>query len=227
MLRFLGILLFPIALILPWPALVDGATGIISHESARGVYVSHANALSTQIVGPDGRPAIVDTSGRLLTATAHVASNQMGVWNVNAHQVGVWTIAHVTSVTHVAGTVQANTGSGTMTCHSVASFATSASVIVAHAAGANRLFICGIVLVSSAAQSVSIVEGTGAACVTSPAAVLGSTDAANGIPVAANGGMSSIAPFPWLATRTAGNNLCLLLSGSGRVSGVITYRGAP
>ena len=209
MLRFLSILLFPIAFILPWPALVDGATGIVSHESARGVYVSHANALSTQIVGPDGRTASVDTSGRLLTAPDVVS------------------VAHVTSVMHVAGTVQANTGSGTMTCHSAASFATSASAIVAHAAGANRLFICGIVLVSSAAQSVSIVEGTGAACVTSPAAVLGSTDAANGIPVSANGGMSSIAPFPWLATRTAGNNLCLLLSGSGRVSGVITYRGAP
>lgn len=280
-----------------WTPPVGAQNYIRSHASARGADVSHANALSIQVVGPDGRVAAVSASGQLstsasvtvdtithITSVLHVAaarplpvvqspsqtrfavdSHQAGQWNLDsvghvksamAHVIGtvtiegrgtagtavggvvsvqgvaggvpaaISTLAHVSSTVHVAGIMQAGTGSGNLVCHSTAAFATSANAILIHAAGANRIFICGIVFVASAASNVSLVEGTGAACSATSTALLGAHTAANGLAIAANGGLSSIAPFPWLASQTAGNNICLLLS-AGRVSGVITYRGAP
>ena len=240
-----------------------GGVSILSHDSARGVYVDHANALSVNCVSgcTSAGSTPVNQSGTWTVQAAH----QGGQWNLDsvnhvkaamAHVIGTVTIegrgtagtstggvatvqgvsggtplpvsnvAHVTSTLHVAGTVQANTGSGNLTCHSTATFANSADAIVIHGSGL-RVFICGVVFVSSAAQSVSIVEGTGAACGTNTLGLIGAPTAAGGMSIGASGGMSSIAPFPWLATATAGNNVCILLSSTGRVSGVITYRGAP
>ena len=219
----------------PVPAHGQGGTvSIRSHDSARGVFVTHANALS------------VDASGTTITATvasiAHISSvthvaaagplpvvvsTQQGRVAVDAHQAGTWNVAHITSTVHVVGTIQAGIDSGNLVCHSTAAFATSASGIVIHAAGAsNRIFICGIVLAASAAAGISFVEGTGATCGTGTKALLGSTVAGSGMQFAIGGNLGVVAAFPWIATATAGNNLCLLLS-AGRVSGTISYRGGP
>lgn len=91
----------------------------------------------------------------------------------------------------------------------------------------NKLHICSIVLVSTTAQSFSLVEGTGAVCATGIAAVIGATTAANGIPAAANGGFSAVAERAWLRTVTTADHLCLLQSGAGLIAGVITYTDQP
>lgn len=66
----------------------------------------------------------------------------------------------------------------------------------------------------------------GGACEGNPAGVIGGRHAS--IALAANGGFSSVSPFPWLSTRVAGQQLCLLKSSTGgTVSGVVTYRGGP
>lgn len=116
----------------------------------------------------------------------------------------------------------AGAGLGGRLCPSKAVVNQTASATVITGSSGNRIYICAIVLVSAAAQNISITEGTGTNCATGAAAVIGGTTAS--IAVAAEGGFSSIAPFAWISTATAANNLCVLQSGTGNVSGVITYR---
>jgi len=85
----------------------------------------------------------------------------------------------------------------------------------------NKLHICAILLVSATAQNLSLVEGTGTLCATGIAALIGGTTAS--IAVAANGGFSTPSDRAWLITKTTGDHLCLIQSGTGNVSGVITY----
>jgi hypothetical protein len=90
----------------------------------------------------------------------------------------------------------------------------------------NKVKICSIVLISATAQSIALIEGTGSNCGTGSATLIGSTGVAITTPtmaLAANGGFSAVAPLPWLSTATTADHLCLLQSGSGNVSGVITY----
>lgn len=87
----------------------------------------------------------------------------------------------------------------------------------------NKLHICSLVLVASAALTVNLIEGTGTTCATGGAALIGSTTAANGLSLAANGGFSAIAGRPWLKSKTTADHICLTMSGTGTVAGVMTY----
>ncbi len=86
-----------------------------------------------------------------------------------------------------------------------------------------KLNICSIILVAPDAEVISLVEGTGSTCGTGTAALIGSTTAANGVSLAANGGFSAVSDRAWLKMQTTSDHLCLLQSGTGRVAGVITY----
>jgi hypothetical protein len=87
-------------------------------------------------------------------------------------------------------------------------------------------YICSIVLISATAQNIGIDEGTGTTCETSGFAILGvsSTAAATPtLPVGANGGFTAVTATPWLKMHASADHLCILQSGSGNVSGTITY----
>lgn len=84
-----------------------------------------------------------------------------------------------------------------------------------------KLHICSIVLISASQQNLSLTEGTGSVCATGAAALIGGTTAS--VAVAANGGIAPTATAPWLDMQTAADHLCLLQSGVGNVSGIITY----
>ena len=87
-----------------------------------------------------------------------------------------------------------------------------------------KIYICAIQLITATAQNIALVEGTGTVCATGPAGVMGGSTAATGWNFAANGGLamgngaSSIA-----AEATNADDLCLLQSGSGQVSGNVKY----
>lgn len=87
----------------------------------------------------------------------------------------------------------------------------------------NNGYICSIMLISATAQNVSLVQGTGSTCGTSTVALIGGTTAS--VAVAANGGFA--VGGAQLVTTTTGQHLCLLQSGSGNVSGFISYLDAP
>lgn len=86
------------------------------------------------------------------------------------------------------------------------------------------IWVCYARVVAGAAEIPSFMEGTGAACATSPVAVSGSTTGANGESYAANGGFSGGVGIGTIAvTKVFGNDLCLAQSGSNRLAGNITY----
>jgi hypothetical protein len=87
---------------------------------------------------------------------------------------------------------------------------------------------CSGIVVASDAESVSLVEGTGATCGTGTLGILGGTTAAAGMAFAANGGITQGNGKGTIAgSKTPGNDVCLLQSGAGTVAGNLTYVIAP
>jgi hypothetical protein len=89
-----------------------------------------------------------------------------------------------------------------------------------------KIYVCSIHVLAAAATNVAVVEGSGSVCGTSSTGVsgFGGATAATGWNFAANGGIalgngdSSVG-----AEGTSGDNLCIFNSGSGQVSGGISY----
>src|SRR6185295_1040989 len=87
---------------------------------------------------------------------------------------------------------------------------------------AKKLYICHFNIVTATAQNVALMAGTGTVCATSPHAIMGGTTAATGWNFAANGGLALGSGEAAVGvTGTNADNICLLQSGSGQVSGVL------
>jgi hypothetical protein len=89
-----------------------------------------------------------------------------------------------------------------------------------------KIYVCSIHVVAAAAANVAVVEGTGSVCATGTAGVsgFGGATAATGWNFAANGGIALGNGDSSLGAEVAsGDNLCILNSGSGQVSGGISY----
>lgn len=100
----------------------------------------------------------------------------------------------------------------------------TADTAVITASANNRNYICGGLINANAAETISIWEGTGTACGTSSAAIIGSTTEANGVSLAANGGFVIAQPLRGISTNV---DTCIRLSGSNRVTGYISVVQAP
>lgn len=92
-------------------------------------------------------------------------------------------------------------------------------------AAARKNYICSFVAVPSGAETVSLVEGTGNVCATSPLALIGGATAASGLALPTNGILAVGSGSGTIAAGTNANfNVCLLKSGTtNRVSGVLIY----
>jgi hypothetical protein len=89
-----------------------------------------------------------------------------------------------------------------------------------------RIYICSIHVVVAIATNAALVEGTGSVCATGTAGVsgFGGATAATGWNFAANGGIAlGNGDAAVGAEGTNADNLCLFNSGSGQVSGGISY----
>ncbi len=89
-----------------------------------------------------------------------------------------------------------------------------------------KIYICSIHVVVAAATNIALVEGTGSVCGTGTAGVngFGGATAATGWNFMANGGIVlGNADAAVGAEATSADNLCLFNSGSGQVSGGISY----
>lgn len=86
-----------------------------------------------------------------------------------------------------------------------------------------KIYICSAFTIGADAESESVVEGTGTTCGTGTAAVIGGITAAAGPNFLAGGGFAHGGGVGTIAsTSTAGTDLCLFQSGSGRVAGNLT-----
>jgi hypothetical protein len=109
---------------------------------------------------------------------------------------------------------------------SYASISQTANAQLVTGTASKKIYVCSIHVVTAVATNVAVVEGTGTVCGTSTAGVggFGGATAATGWNFAANGGIalgngdSSVG-----AEGTSGDNLCIFNSGSGQVSGGISY----
>ena len=107
-----------------------------------------------------------------------------------------------------------------------ASISQTANTQLAAGTASKKIYVCSIHVVAAAATNVAVVEGTGSVCGTSTTGVsgFGGATAATGWNFVANGGIalgngdSSLG-----AEGTSGDNLCIFNSGSGQVSGGISY----
>ena len=102
---------------------------------------------------------------------------------------------------------------------------TANSQLVAGSAS-KKIYICSIHVVVAVATSVALVEGTGSVCATGTAGVsgFGGATAATGWNFAVNGGIVlGNGDAAVGAEATSADNLCLFNSGSGQVSGGISY----
>jgi hypothetical protein len=89
-----------------------------------------------------------------------------------------------------------------------------------------KIYVCSIHVVAAASANVAVVEGTGSVCATGTSGVsgFGGATAAAGWNFAANGGISLGNGDSSLgAEANSGDNLCLFNSGSGQISGGISY----
>ncbi len=108
------------------------------------------------------------------------------------------------------------------------SVTTATTTRIVTPSASNKTYICGLILVTAAANNVGIVEGTGGTCGTGTAGVIGGTTAANGPNYSANGGMV-LQSGKTAHAYTAGTNvdLCLITSAATPLAGGIKYVRAP
>ena len=89
-----------------------------------------------------------------------------------------------------------------------------------------RVFICSMHIVTATAQNIALVSGTGTVCATSTSGMVGfgGATAATGWNFAANGGIQmGHSDWSYGKSDTDADNVCLFQSGSGQVSGGLTY----
>lgn len=101
----------------------------------------------------------------------------------------------------------------------------TSSVQLIALSGSTVIYVCSLSLVAAGATTVAITTGTGTACVTGNAAVIGSTTAniANSMSFAANGGLTLGSGTGTIAQGAASSELCMILGTNVFVSGNLTY----
>lgn len=82
-----------------------------------------------------------------------------------------------------------------------------------------RILVCHVRVIAGAAEQTSEMEGTGTTCGTGTVYHSGSSTAANGEQLGANGGYESYAPFALLP----GDNFCLQQAGTSKLGGKVSY----
>ncbi|HEY6249133.1 MAG TPA: hypothetical protein VI685_04185, partial [Candidatus Angelobacter sp.] len=152
--------------------------------------------------------AAQETGGNLATLAGGVTSS---VYQTNIKQIGGAAV--------VADPCQAN-------AKVFVSVNQTANTRLVTGTAAKKIFPCSINLVTATAQNVALVEGTGTTCGTGTAGVqgFGGATAATGWNLAANGGLTYGNGASALgAEGTAADDLCLFQSGTGQVSGGLSY----
>lgn len=128
--------------------------------------------------------------------------------------------------------VMAGKGSGNarvpVVCDNWAPFtlASTTALKIITLASSKNTYICSINIVSGAANNVALIDGTNSTtdCNGSTHGMAGGTTAATGWNFAANGGLTQGSGIGVIAaTVTVSHDVCLLASGSGQISGVMSY----
>jgi len=161
--------------------------------------------------------------------TTGTGSHRVTIASDNSNSAGIGGSATGSAVPSAARYIGGN-GSGNLTgitvCDTRAKINQTAGAQIITGTASKKTYICSINLVTATAQNIAIVEGTGVTCGTGTAGVsTGGTTAATGWNLAANGGLTQGSGLGVImaADSAAADNVCILQSGTGQVSGVISY----
>lgn len=87
-----------------------------------------------------------------------------------------------------------------------------------------RTYVCAISIFSATTQNIAIVSGTGTVCATGTGAMYGGTTAATGWNFVANQGTNwGDGKGAIMKSKVDADNICILMSSTGQLSGVISY----
>jgi hypothetical protein len=174
---------------------------------------------SDTAVTPGTAPSKASLSaGQFNTSLPTLTNGQTAAVQVDSS--GRQLIGTLASGTNAIGTVGI-TPSSSLVCNSVAAINQTTSSTVITGVSAKKIYFCGLMLVSGTAQSVSLIEGTGTVCATGISQLMGGSSAS--IQVTSNGGFAFGSGQPFLVTQVAADNVCVLQSGAGNISGFISY----
>lgn len=217
------------------PVLVAGSDGtdarnLSTDTSGRPIIVGAAGSGSAVAGNPvlmagsdgtDARTISTNSSGQQVVVGAGTAGSASG---------GVATIQGVASMTPVAisfgGTALVADPCQSNAKSNATVFQTSSGTLITGTSG-KKNYICSLVIVTSAAAELSLVEYSGTCTGGTAFATLGSTTAADGLPLAANGGITlgsgEATVVSGAGNSNSGYNVCLLQSGTANVVAQATY----
>ena len=103
--------------------------------------------------------------------------------------------------------------------------ATGTTTNILTGTSAKKIYVCYLYMQTGLANNVAVIEGTtGATCGTSTKALVGGTTAAAGLINAANSGQAmGNGGYSVMQTTVANNDICIITSASGPLSGVMKY----
>ena len=103
------------------------------------------------------------------------------------------------------------------------SYVTTTSIQLVGLSTGKLIYVCSLALIGSTATVFSLTSGTGTACSTTIAAVMGAATATNGMSLTSNGGMTLGSGAGTIAIAPASSELCMIQSGSGTLAGNLTF----
>jgi len=118
--------------------------------------------------------------------------------------------------------------SGIAKSHAAIDITTATTTEIINESAGNKVYICSLNIVTTAASNITMVEDATDACADPDAAIIGGLTAAEGWNFAANGGLAiGSGGSSVFITAATDMNVCLLTSASTQVSGSVTYAYAP
>lgn len=208
------------------PTLTTGQAGWVQCNNAGAVNVSGTISASTTATATAAAPSYVEGTpnplSQNLSGGLRVIIEGGSALNAN----GQATMANSAPVTLASD--QAVADPCTFRAKSSVAISQATSTVLVAASASNRIYVCSLALVAGAAEIVALTQGTGAVCATSADAIIGSTTVANGMSLAANGGLTLGSGNGTVARGPNVNeDVCLLQDGTDRLAGVMTYVLAP
>jgi hypothetical protein len=225
------------------PSVLDGSGYLKVHEQSTA-------SVSGTVTANEGGTWTVQP-GNTVNTTPWLATISQGGNSAAVTAAGALKVDGSAVTQPISGTVTANAGTGTFNIQSNASVNVNeigGTAVVADPCQANtksyvsinqtvktklisgtaskKIYICSLNLISATAQNVALIEGTGTSCGTGAAGVqgFGGSAAATGWNLAANGGLTyGMGGFAIGAEGTAADDMCLDQSGTGQLSGGLSY----
>jgi hypothetical protein len=208
----------------------SGVTQPVSLAANQSVNVAQINGVAaTMGNGASGtgvqRVTIASDSTGTMIATQATAANL----NMRPDTSGATGAAPPARAGYIGGLTSGATGgflTGFAVCDSYANVtvSTATTTLLVTGVSGRHVRICGLSLVTTAANNVALISGTGATCGTGTTGMTGGTTAATGYNFTANSGISQGNGLGTInKTNATGDSVCIVTSAATQLSGRLAY----